>query len=108
MENGEHVGSRIYQREIVTSRRKPDPNRRIKSYVGVDEKVAALLAAAEERRPHERQKTRLPMGSWSRYYLRCVGCLRNDRHHAADGFCYACYLSVKAYRRRQETASSVP
>lgn len=100
MTMGEHKGARVYERVILTERRAPDPYRERRRYRGAEERRDALLALVAERRPVETSPVRLPMGSWSRFWLRCLGCQRDDRRHAAEGLCTACNARVKGYTRR--------
>ncbi len=100
-ENGEHCGARVYQRQIITARtlkgRAEDGTRRT---AAADDRRMALLAAVAERRPLETSAARLPQGSWSRHWRRCLGCQRDDRRHAAEGLCTACNAVIKKYTRR--------
>ncbi len=100
MTQGEHVGSRVYERVIMTERKAPDPHRERKRYRGAEERRDALLTLVADRRPVETSAERLPLGSWSRYWHRCLGCSRSDRRHAAEGLCTACNAKVKGYTRR--------
>lgn len=96
----EHVGGRVYDRVVMTERRPPDPYRERKRYRGAEERREALLALVAERRPTQTSVVRLPRGSWSRFWHRCLGCQRSDRRHAAEGLCTACNGRVKGYTRR--------
>lgn len=62
--------------------------------------LAALVA---ERRPDEQSAVRLPPGSWSRHFERCLGCRTTERRHACDGCCIRCNAVIKGYGMRKET-----
>lgn len=100
MTRREHVGARVYERVILTERQAPAPYRERKRYAGAEDRRDALLALVAERRPAETSEVRLPRGSWSRFWHRCLGCQRSDRRHAANGLCTACNAKVKGYSRR--------
>ncbi len=68
----------------------------------------ALAKLVSERRPLERHAERLPVGSWSRHYERCLGCHETDRSHASDGCCYRCDKVIKGYNRRVSVFGQVP
>lgn len=99
--HGEHLGLRVFTRSPLSNRKLTGraASDRMRT-VRADERRAATLALIEERRPRERSDVRLPQGSWSRHYLRCLACGRSDREHAADGICYGCYARVKGLSRR--------
>lgn len=96
---GEHVGERKYARAPLTERvlkgRGAENARRT---AAADQRAAAIYEEAEKRRAQERSAERLPFGSWSRHYHRCLACLSNDRKHSADGFCSRCYRPAARHK----------
>lgn len=92
---GEHVGARVYVRNPPTERKPRDPSRQKARYAATEASHAEFRALIETRRPAETSSTRLPGGSWSRHWLRCLGCQRSDRRHACEGLCTACNARLK-------------
>lgn len=76
--------------------------------LAAEAKGQAIAALAVERRPLQKSPVRLPQGSWSRFYERCLGCQETTRSHASDGCCYKCDKLIKGYNRRVSVFGPVP
>jgi hypothetical protein len=106
--NGEHRGERVYRRDVSTVRTlKGRAHADAAKVATANARRAILVAEVERRRPLERSPIRLPQGSWSRHHLRCLGCQRSDRKHAAEGLCFACNAKAKRYTRWCRTEGRV-
>lgn len=90
------VAERTLTPRVPSTRTSYSPQRTIEAEARGD----ALAALVAVRRPVERQQERLPLGSWSRFYERCLGCHETTRSHASDGCCWRCDKLVKGYNRR--------
>lgn len=115
VEEGEHTGPRKYESIVVTERvvrprRTPAKAQAysVRRTVAAKKRQDDLIDLVEKRRVDQKSPTRLPNGSWSRWYEKCLGCQETSRKHVSDGLCWRCNKLAKGLNRRPSVYASEP